>query len=152
MPIAINVALFLHLIAVIVWVGGMIFAHFCLRPALLDVSPQLRLPLIEAVFGRFLNWVGAAVVVILLSGGFLLHVFGGGHAPWPLNLMAALGVVMMLVFGHLRFAVFPRIRRAVQAQVWLDGARSVETMRKLVLVNLVLGVVTIAAAVYSRGF
>jgi uncharacterized membrane protein len=48
--------------------------------------------------------------------------------------------------------VFPRIRRAVQAQVWLDGARSVETMRKLVLVNLVLGVVTIAAAVYSRGF
>ena len=54
---AIAVALFLHLLGVAVWVGGMIFAHFCLRPALEDLSPQLRLPLIESVFGRFFNWV-----------------------------------------------------------------------------------------------
>lgn len=66
--------------------------------------------------------------------------------------MAALGVVMMLVFGHLRFAVFPRIKRAVQAQKWPDGARAVESMRRLVLVNLVIGFVTIGVAVYSRGF
>jgi uncharacterized membrane protein len=152
MSVTMSVALFVHLIAVVVWVGGMVFAHFCLRPSLADVSPQLRLPLIEAVFGRFLGWVGAAVIVILLSGGFLLTRFGGGHAPWPLNLMAALGVVMMLIFGHLRFAVFPRIRRAVQAQKWPDGARAVDTMRRLVMTNLVIGVVTIGVAIYSRGF
>jgi uncharacterized membrane protein len=152
MSIAMNVALFAHLIAVAVWVGGMVFAQFCLRPSLADVSPQLRLPLIEGVFRRFLDWVGAAVIAILLSGGFLLARFGGGHAPWPLHLMSALGVLMMLIFGHLRFAVFPRIRRAVQAQKWPDGARAVDTMRRLVLANLVIGVVTIGAAVYSRGF
>ncbi|HEV3105233.1 MAG TPA: CopD family protein [Trinickia sp.] len=149
---AVDVALFLHLIAVVVWVGGMVFAHFCLRPSLSDVSPQLRLPLIEAVFARFFGWVGAAVLVILVSGGFLLMRFGGGHAPWPLHLMAALGIVMMLIFGHVRFAVFPRIRRAVQAQKWPDGARAVDAMRRLVTLNLALGVVTIAVAVLSRGF
>lgn len=152
MSIAMNVALFVHLAAVAVWVGGMVFAQFCLRPSLADISPQLRLPLIEAVFGRFLDWVGAAVIAILISGGFLLMRFGGAKAAWPLHLMTALGVVMMLVFGHLRFAVFARIRRAVQAQKWPDGARSVNVMRRLVTFNLVIGVVTIGVAVYSRGF
>lgn len=152
MSIAIDVALFAHLGAVAVWIGGMVFAHFCLRPALADVSPQLRLPLIEAVFSRFFNWVGAAVIVILISGGFLMSRFGGPQASWQINLMAALGVVMMLIFGHVRFAVFPRIRRAVQAQRWPDGARAVDTMRRLVLANLVLGIATIVAAVLSRGF
>jgi uncharacterized membrane protein len=152
MSMTMNVALFVHLIAVVVWIGGMVFAQFCLRPSLADVSPQLRLPLIEAVFGRFFGWVGAAVIAILISGGILLARFGGGHAPWPLHLMAALGVLMMLIFGHLRFAVFPRIRRAVQAQKWPDGARAVDTMRQLVLTNLVIGVVTIGVAIYSRGF
>ena len=59
------------------------------------------------------NWVAASVLVILLTGGFLLMQFGGGHATWPLHAMAGLGIVMMLIFGHIRFAVFPRIRRAV---------------------------------------
>jgi uncharacterized membrane protein len=150
--IAIDVAVFLHLAFVAVWVGGMVFAHFCLRPALGDVSPQLRLPLIEAVFSRFFNWIGAAVIAILISGGFLMSRFGGARAPWQIHAMAAAGVVMMLIFGHVRFAVFPRIRRAVQAQRWPDGARAVDTMRRLVLLNLVLGVVAIALAVLSHGF
>ena len=152
MLIATDVALFLHLIAVAVWVGGMVLAHFCLRPALSDVSPQLRLPLIEAVFGRFFGWVGAAIIVLLASGGFMFMRYGGAHAPWPLHAMGALGIVMMLIFGHVRFAVFPRIRRAVQAQKWPDGARAVDTMRRLVGINLALGVVTIAVATLARGY
>ena len=100
---------------------------------------QLRLPLIEAVFSRFFNWITAAVIAILISGGFLMSHFGGAQAPWQIALMAAIGVVMMMIFGHARYAVFPRIRRAVQAQRWPDGARAVDTMRRLVLVNLVLG-------------
>lgn len=152
LSIAIDIALVAHLAAVVIWVGGMVFAHFCLRPALADLSPQLRLPLIEAVFGRFFNWIGASVIAILISGGFLMSRFGGAHAPWQISLMAALGIIMMLIFGHVRFAVFPRIRRAVQAQRWPDGARAVDTMRRLVLINLVLGFATIIAAVLSRGF
>lgn len=152
MSIVMNVALFLHLAAVAVWVGGMVFAQFCLRPSLADVSPQLRLPLIEAVFGRFFNWVGASVILVLASGGFMMARFGGAHAPWPVHVMAGFGVLMMLTYGHVRFAVFPRIRRAVQAQNWPDGARAVDTMRRLVALNLVFSVVAIGSAVLSRGF
>ena len=152
MGYAMEVALFAHLLSVAVWVGGMVFAHFCLRPGLEDLSPQLRLPLWDAVFGRFFNWIGGAIVVILLSGGFMLMQFGGAGAPWPLNAMAAIGVVMMLIYGHIRFAVYPRIRRAVQSQRWPDGAQAVATVRRLVVVNLVLGVVTIGIAILSRGY
>ncbi|VXB73072.1 conserved membrane hypothetical protein [Burkholderia sp. 8Y] len=148
---AIEAALFLHLLGVAVWIGGMVFAHFCLRPALGDLAPQLRLPLWETVFARFFNWVAGSVLVILLTGAFLLVEYGGAHAAWPLHAMAGLGIVMMLIFGHIRFAVFPRIRRAVQAQNWPDGARAVGTVRRLVVVNLVLGIVTIGTAVLSRG-
>jgi uncharacterized membrane protein len=87
-----------------------------------------------------------------LTGGFLLMQYGGAHAGWPLHAMAGLGIVMMLIFGHIRFAVFPKIRRAVQAQNWPDGARAVGAVRRLVVINLVLGVVTIGTAVLSRGY
>jgi len=46
--------LFLHFAAVVVWIGGMVFAHFCLRPAALaTLQPPQRLPLMAAALGRF---------------------------------------------------------------------------------------------------
>lgn len=148
---AIAVALFLHLMGVTVWVGGMFFAHFCLRPAMSDLSPQLRLPLWEAVFQRFFMWVAVAILVILASGGYLMSRFGGGQAPWPIHAMMGIGVLMMLIFGHIRFALYPRLRRAVQAQKWPDGARAINSIRRLVTINLVLGIVTIGLSVLAVG-
>lgn len=144
---AIQIALFLHLLSVTVWVGGMFFAHFCVRPAMSDLSPQARLPLWEGILGRFFTWVAISIGVLLLSGGYLISAFGGSHAPWPVQAMMGLGVLMMLNFGHIRFALYPRLRLAVQAQKWPDGAKAIGGIRKMVTVNLVLGVVTIALGV-----
>jgi uncharacterized membrane protein len=148
---AIAVALFLHLMGVTIWVGGMFFAHFCLRPAMSDLSPQLRLPLWDAVFARFFTWVTVAILLILVSGGYLMSKFGGAQAPWAIHAMVGIGVLMMLIFGHIRFALYPRLRRAVQAQKWPDGARVINNIRRLVTVNLVLGIVTIGLSVFAVG-
>jgi putative copper export protein len=104
-------AMFLHIAAVVIWVGGMTFVQFCLRPALSDVSPQLRLPLLDSVFGRFFRLVAVAIVVILATGVFMLVTLGGAQANWPMHAMAAIGVLMMLLFGHIRFALYPRLQR-----------------------------------------
>ncbi|MCX7168828.1 MAG: hypothetical protein NTY41_00670, partial [Proteobacteria bacterium] len=57
--------LFLHLISVTVWVGGMFFAYVCLRPVVAaQLQPPQRLPLWAAVFARFFPWVWLAVVLI----------------------------------------------------------------------------------------
>ena len=45
--------LFVHLIGIVFWVGGMAFAHFCLRPALPLLAPPERLRLMHAVLTRF---------------------------------------------------------------------------------------------------
>lgn len=147
---AVDVAIFVHLLGVVLWVGGMFFAHFCLRPAMSDLSPQLRLPLWEAVLSRFFVIVPIAILMIVLSGGFLFPRFGGAQAPWPIHAMTGCGVLMMLIFGHIRFASFPRLRRAVQAQKWPDGARAIAGIRRMVTINLVLGVITIALGLLAR--
>lgn len=147
---AFDVALFLHILSVAVWVGGMVFAHFCLRPAVAELTPQSRLPLMESALGKFFTWVSVAVIVILLSGGFMMAKVGNMQAPWPVLAMAATGIVMMMLFGHLRFAMFPRVQRAVQAQRWPDGAAAIASIRRIVMMNLVLGIVTIAFGVLGR--
>jgi uncharacterized membrane protein len=147
---AFDIALFLHLLGVIVWVGGMVFAHFCLRPAVAELAPQSRLSLMESALGKFFAWVSVAVIVILLTGGFMLSKVGNMQAPWPVMAMALTGVVMMLLFGHLRFAMYPRVQRAVQAQRWPDGAAAIGSIRRVVVINLVLGIVTIAFGVLGR--
>lgn len=144
-------SLFLHLVSVAVWIGGMFFALACLRPASSELSPQQRLPLWEAAFSRFFTWVGVSIVLILLSGGHMMMAVGGLHARWQVHAMAGVGVLMMLIYGHVRFGMFPRLQRAVQAQSWPDGARVVNGIRRLVILNLVLGVAVIGFATSLRG-
>ena len=60
--------LFVHIVGVVIWVGGMFFAYVCLRPAATKILEQpLRLTLWKAVFDRFFPAVWAAVFLILLS-------------------------------------------------------------------------------------
>jgi len=44
---------FLHVMAVILWVGGMLFAHCFLRPAAAKLEPPVRLRLLASVLGPF---------------------------------------------------------------------------------------------------
>ena len=46
-----------HVLAIVVWVGGMVFAHFFLRPALARLEPPVRLRLMHEVLGRFFRVV-----------------------------------------------------------------------------------------------
>ena len=42
----------IHLLSIIVWVGGMVFAHFFLRPALQPLEPAVRMRLMADVLAR----------------------------------------------------------------------------------------------------
>ncbi len=141
-----TIALILHSLAAVVWVGGMFFAHQVLRPAAAALEPGPRLSLWSRVLGRFFAWVVAAIVLLLLSG--LAMVFGvyGGFAGIGLyiQLMMGLGIVMMLLFFHLYFAPWRRFRAAVGQQDWAGAGRQLGQIRALVTINLVLGLVTVA--------
>ena len=146
-------ALMLHVLAAAIWVGGMFFAYMVLRPVAAELlEPPQRLSLWVRVFAGFFPWVWFAVVTLLLSGYGMLFLFFGGMAGAPLyvHLMQGIGLVMMLIFGHVFFAPFRRLKRAVQDQDWQAGGRQLAQIRRLVGANLSLGLLTIALAAGGR--
>ena len=139
-------ALIVHVLAAVVWVGGMFFAHQALRPAAAALDPGLRLPLWSRVLERFFAWVIAAIVLLLASGYALIFGVYGGFAGLPLyiNLMQAIGIIMILLFLHLYFAPWRRLRAAVGRQDWAEGGRQLGQIRTVVTINLVLGLIVVA--------
>jgi uncharacterized membrane protein len=141
----------IHLLALIVWLGGMFFAHVCLRPALAVIDPPLRLRLMHEVLRRFFGVVTVVVALVFLSGLWMLMSAAssgaasgvGFNMPLDWYAMGIGGVVMMAIFGHIRFVLFTRLQRAVRAQDGAAGAASLGEIRKWVLVNLVLGVLIV---------
>lgn len=143
-----HIALLLHLAGVVIWVGGMFFAYFALRPAAGEtLAPPLRLPLWAATLQRFFAWVSLAMALILASGVAMILLLGGfGAVGIHVHAMLAIGIVMMAIFGHIRSAPFKKLRRNVEAQDWQAGGDALARIRKLVAINLALGFLTIAVA------
>jgi uncharacterized membrane protein len=152
MPILHALLLFLHLVAAAWWVGGMAAMHFAVRPAAVaTLEPPLRLPFLAATLARFFVGVSTAIPVLLASGLLMVALSGGfARVHWSVHAMLALGLLMMALFLHLRFAPYPRLRRAVAAREWPLAAANLNLIRKLVALNLALGVTVFALAVVGR--
>ncbi|MEK8051947.1 CopD family protein [Ideonella sp. DXS22W] len=143
--------LLVHLLGAVLWVGGMAFAHFALRPAAAEVlEPPQRLPLLAATLGRFFRLVGVAVPLILLTGLALLGRVGLATAPPAWHAMLALGLVMAGIFAFIVTVPYPRLKRHVAAREWPAAGAAMAVIRRWVGVNLVLGTLTLVAAVWGR--
>ena len=146
----------LHVLATVLWVGGMMFAHFFLRPALAQLEPPQRLRLVHEVLRRFFAAVGVAALLTLGTGLWMIGrvakqaVQSGGTFAMPLDwtLMAVLGVLMVAIFGHIRFVLFKRFAVAVTALDWPAGGVALAKLRTWVAVNLALGVTVIVVALW----
>lgn len=146
-----HLTLFLHLLGVIVWVGGMAFAYLCLRPAAAGLAPSQRLALWVAVFARFFPLVWASVALILFSGLTTMLRFGFDSVPGAWHWMMAVGLVMMAVFAWIWFGPWRALRSAVAAEDWARGAQALNRIRQRVAFNLGLGIVTLAIATLGLG-
>lgn len=146
-----TVALFLHVLATVIWVGGMFLAYVAVRPAVVEVlEPPQRLKVWTGIFRRFFPWVWAAVALLLATG---FHMMGQmGAVPAYVMAMAAIGVAMSAIFMHIFFAPFTRLKRAVAAEDWKAGGAALNQIRIMVGTNLVLGLVNIAIAILGRSF
>ena len=147
-----TIALILHSLAAVVWVGGMFFALVALRPASALLQPGPRLDLWLGVLSRFFAWVIAAIVLLLASGyGMVFAVFGGFKGVGlHVHLMQGIGIVMMLLFFHLYFAPWRRFRGALARGDNPAAARQLGQIRAIVTINLILGLVTVAVGSSGR--
>ena len=144
--------LLLHVVGVVVWVGGMFFAHFALRPSVASWGAPERLRLMQGVLKRFFTAAAIAVVLILLSGVALIGLMGGMKTVGLyVHLMLGIGLAMMAVFVHLYINLLPRLSRAVQAEDWPAGGTALGKIRALVHMNFWLGCIVIVVAMLKIG-
>jgi uncharacterized membrane protein len=139
---------FLHLGAAIVWLGGISFMLFALRPSATQLAPPQRLPLIADVLQKFFRLVWLSIGLLLLTGLAMLMSVGMKNAPMGWHLMLGIGLLMFALFGHLFFGPFRRLRAAVAAADWPEGGRRVGQIATLAALNLGLGVLAIAAVMF----
>ena len=141
----------IHLLAVVVWVGGMFFALQCLRPAAASLEPPLRVGLMRDALGRFFDIVIVATALVLVTGVWMLATASrvsvnagiGFNIPIDWHVMATLGVVMIAIFVYIRFALFTQLNRAAASNDWPSAGAALGRIRDLVVVNLVLAAIII---------
>jgi uncharacterized membrane protein len=146
------VGLAFHIVAAVIWVGGMFFAYVVLRPGTGALEPAVRLPLWHRVFSRFFLWVWLSIAVLLASGFAMVILGFGGFAKVGayVRAMMALGIVMMLIYMYLYFVPWQRFRRAVSTADWAVAEKHTKQIRRLVGSNLLLGLVTVVIGASGR--
>ena len=122
----------IHVFSIVLWIGGMAFAHFFLRPAVAQLEASVRLRLMHDVLGRFFQAVLVASLLTLASGVWMLGrvakqvVQSGGRFDMPTSwtLIAVLGVAMVAIFlpldrSEVRSSPLGELRAFNRAPIWL---------------------------------
>ncbi|MCU9947415.1 CopD family protein [Pseudomonas sp. PDM13] len=144
-----------HVLAALVWVGGMFFAWMVLRPAAVQaLDAPARLKLWVEVFRRFFLWVWVAVVLLPVSGVGMMHMRFAGFdgAPRYVHIMMGLYIAMLALFLRVNALQLPELRRAVAAEDWPAGGAVLGRIRRLVGINLLLGLFLVAIAAARPNF
>jgi uncharacterized membrane protein len=141
-----TLALTLHILGAVIWVGGMFAAYICLRPAARALDAPQRLQLWRYFFAKFFPWVWVSVLLLLASGYWMLiSTFGGFKgAPLYINLMQALGLIMVALFVWLFHGPWLKFKRAVDAKDWPAAAIHLGRIARIIQINLPIGLVVVA--------
>lgn len=139
------IALMLHILGAVIWVGGMFAAYVCLRPAAGSLEPPQRLLLWRNFFAKFFPWVWVSVLLLLGSGYWMLIASFGGFkgAPLYINLMQALGLVMVALFVWLFHGPWLKLKRAVDAKDWPAAGGHLNKIRQIIMINMPLGLIVV---------
>jgi uncharacterized membrane protein len=152
-----SISLTLHILAAVVWVGGLFFSYVLLRPALATIDAEtmsnpLQLLFWSRVLKKFFPWVWMCIVILLATGFLMISLTGGFSGVGNhVYIMMFLGVIMMGIFKFIYVAPFKHLCRGIEEEKWDVAAYAMGTIRQLVMVNLILGFLTIAIATGLAG-
>jgi len=150
-----SLAILLHILAAVIWVGGMFFAYMVLRPiAATLLEPPVRLNLWSQIFQRFFPWVWASIVVLLVTGFWMIFSVLGGMSAIGIHihLMLTLGLVMIILFVYVFFIPYKKLNQAVMSNNWELAAKALNKIRQLIAINLSLGLIVTSIAAAGRWF
>ncbi|MBF0158923.1 MAG: CopD family protein [Magnetococcales bacterium] len=150
------VLLAIHVLAVTLWVGGMFFAHFMLRPSVMDPALNLglesRVLLWSQVLQRFVRVVWVIVLLLPVTGYTMIIFYLGGLSAQPLHvhLMQGTAWIMIALFVHLYTGPFRRMQWMVKQLLIPEAGLYLGRIRTVVTVNMTIGMVTVVLATAGR--
>jgi uncharacterized membrane protein len=145
-------ALALHILGAVVWVGGMFAAYMCLRPAASPLDPPVRLKLWRAFFAKFFPFVWLSILLLLVSGYWMAFAKFGDFAKLPLyvNLMQGIGWAMIVLYAWLFHDPWLKFKRAADASDWPTAGANLNRIRQIIAVNLPLGLIVVMIGASGR--
>ena len=142
---------FVHLAAAIVWMGGMALMIRAVRPVAIEqLEPIQRLPLLTGILSRFFQMVGLCVLLLLATGGLMLMGVDMRLAPKGWHAMLGIGLLMCLIFGHLYFGPFRKLKLALANEDLPGAGAQLAKIHRLVLINFGLSWLAVGAVVIWR--
>lgn len=144
------IARVLHVIGVVLWIGGVAFIATVLLPALRRMpDAENRLALFGAVEGRFKNQARVVTLITGLSGIYMLAWLDAWDryldlSSWWVHLMT----FIWLVFTLILFVVEPLlVRSGVPARAGRDPSRTLKFIHRMLWILLSLSMLAIFGAV-----
>jgi uncharacterized membrane protein len=134
-----QILLWLHILAAVAWIGGMIFNLFVLRPSMAVVEPAHRVKLAQGVLRRFIPLVWLSIAILTITGAFLA-------LPWDpsylLLFKLAIFLGMVGIVALIRYYYLPRLEHLI-TRGSEDAGMLLGKMVVLVKINLSLGVLVL---------
>ena len=147
-----SIAISLHVLFVVIWVGGMAFAMLVLRPVVADqLEPPKQAAFMTAVLKRFFILVWHAIIIIPVTGFWAIFSgYGGFSALGPhIHYMIGIGSLMILIFLYLYFFTFIPFKTALAAGDKEKAGTLMGRMRTLIWTNLGLGISVVLVASFG---
>ena len=145
-------AQFIHILAVVLWIGGIVFMDGFLAPALRRAMTQAepRARLLYVLFRNFFAAIWGAGAALVVTGYGMVWLRGGFGALSPAQwVMVILGSAMVVLALYIFFVPFLRMRAAVLRADWGAACTQAAQIRLLSTVNIVLAVPTILSGVWA---
>ena len=139
----------LHTVAALIWVGGLGFLLFILRPASIRIDPPQRFRLFGRVFKYFSPWVWGSIATLLITGYWML-LSGNGTPGLHTHMMQGFGIFMMFLHWYLHHVTYRRFCEAVDLESWAKTNYQANRIRRTIRWSLLLGIITVAVATTGR--
>lgn len=148
------IAITLHLLAAIIWVGGMFFAYMVLRPCAAHLlPPPARITLWHGCFERFFPWVWGCIATLAATGYWMVfNLYGDfGASSWQVKTMHLSGLMMIALFLYLYLSPYQRFKLQTAKQSYPEAGQSLAKIRTIIGINLIAGVFTSIIAAAGKG-
>jgi uncharacterized membrane protein len=138
----------LHVVGVVLWVGGMGFSQMVLRPATASMEAPARVRFMMDVLGRFFRLVTVSLVLIWVSGLAMLAPVGMKNAPLSWHIMYGLATITTVIFIVIYGLYLGKAKPALANNDIAGAGAVLMKLRVLISINFVLATLAMVAGLY----